>query len=50
MTNKLIQDSKAIEDFPRLYRFFESDSVVSGREKRLEKDLKILQNKHSSIL
>jgi hypothetical protein len=45
-----LQESKSMDDFPRLYRFFESDSVVSGREKRLEKDLKVLQNKHTNIL
>jgi len=44
------EDSKAADDFPRLYRFFESDSVASGREKRLEKDLKVLQNKNQHIL
>ena len=31
-----------IEDFPRLYRFFDSDSIIHGREKRIEKDLKSL--------
>jgi hypothetical protein len=36
------EDSKMLDDFPRLYRFFESDSVASGREKRLDKDLKVL--------
>jgi hypothetical protein len=40
------EESKTIDEFPRIYRFFESDSVASGREKRLEKDLKVLQNKH----
>ncbi len=44
------ENYKNFEDFPRLYRFFESDSVTSGREKRLERDLKVLQNKHSGIL
>ena len=39
-----------MDDFPRLYRFFESDSVTSGREKRLERDLRVLQNKHQGIL
>ncbi len=36
------EDSNNIDEFPRLYRFFESDSVASGREKRLDKDLKVL--------
>ena len=31
--------SQQIEDFPRIYRFFDSDSIVHGREKRIEKDL-----------
>lgn len=36
------EDSKNVDDFPRLYRFFESDSIASGREKRLDRDLKVL--------
>ena len=44
------QETKLGDDLPRLYRFFESDSVASGRERRLEKDLKILTNKHTNIL
>jgi len=44
------EEQKGIDEFPRLYRFFESDSVANGREKRLDRDLKSLQNKHQSIL
>lgn len=44
------EDSKSIDDFPRLYRFFESDSVANGREKRMDRDLKKLNNKHQNIL
>jgi len=39
-----------MDEFPRLYRFFESDSIASGREKRLEKDVKVLRNKHENTL
>jgi hypothetical protein len=44
------EDSKNVDDFPRLYRFFESDSIANGREKRLDRDLKVLQNKNQNIL
>lgn len=39
-----------MDEFPRLYRFFETDSTVSGKEKRLEKSLKIIENKYTNLL
>jgi len=39
-----------LEGFPRLYRFFEIDAATSGKEERLTKQLKILENKYKDIL
>jgi len=39
-----------MNDYPRLYRFFDSDSIIVGREKKIEKDLQLLQNKHQGVL
>ena len=45
-----VPTEKDMESFPRLYRFFEGDSEKTAREVRLDKDMKGLQQKHSSIL
>ena len=47
--NRVPSESQ-MEDFPRLYRFFDTDVDKTGREKRLEKDIKLLQSKHQSVL
>jgi len=39
-----------MDEFPRIYRFFENDSEKGGREKRLEKQFAVLKNKHNSTL
>ena len=39
-----------MEEFPRLYRFFDTDSDKTAREKRLDKEMKMLQGKHTSVL
>jgi len=39
-----------MEDFPRLYRFFDTDSDKTARERRLEKETKLLQSKHQAVL
>lgn len=45
-----VQRSVDMDDFPRLYRFFEGDSEKSSREKRIEKGLQVLKAKHNSTL
>lgn len=47
--NKVPSESQ-MEEFPRLYRFFDTDSDKTAREKRLDKEMKLLQSKHSSVL
>jgi len=35
-----------MERFPRMYRFYETDADKTGREEKLETDLKKLTKKH----
>ncbi len=49
-TDVTLQKSVDLDDYPRLYRFFEGDAEKSSREKRIEKSLNILKAKHNSTL
>jgi hypothetical protein len=44
------KDPGNLDTFPRLYRFFESDSAVAEHERRLERRLKVLENRLEQTL
>lgn len=44
------QDTQSLETFPRLYRFFETDSSSAGREKASEKRFTALENKFNHTM
>ena len=39
-----------MDRFPRIFRFYDTETDKTSKEKKMEKDLKVLTKKHSNVL